>query len=703
MSDQRSPSKERRRQPRSEAGNLFGRIWLVEDDAQTRERQKLAGVHAKRSDIVVHVHVLKRGNAAVAASFRYEPGNPRNSHAKAGRGGIALKLLDRTGARSGLVVAGTIYGSNKSFIPGVRARHFHVAVEVRHQSRWRLTPASAGVGALVKAGQLLPGAIWQRVKVVSAETGRKVDFVFADLGMLVGSERLRAFAFSPGLVVDRDGDLRIGVTSLWEAEPQELIQAMGWIRWIRSVNRRQSRRELNDTSNVSVTNRRNGFHLVGPTRPNISLARRHDHDRQAVDPSIVARSGTQGQGVRQRTMLELFAGAGGLGLGFLLSGTERSNYRLVYSAEVEPIYVQTLRQNHSYLSRLLDDDTCRVPPITDCIDLRGRAAAERVSAHIAGIDRLDVLAGGPPCQGFSSANRNSWSAGNPHNQLVDVFLRYVRKLQPRFVLLENVQGILWTGRSGTRSQHSVADHIAASLKKAGYMVFPKLLDAVWYGVPQHRTRFFLLAIHIDEGYRKDDFGQWGPFPFPTHGPRTEHPYVTVDEAIGDLPLIGNGASIDVLEYATPASGQIAVKPYLKFMRFGAASGTITDHVTSRHARYVIDRYRKIPAGGNWQSIVAMMKNYSALERTHSNIYRRLQWDEPAITIGHYRKSMLVHPEQHRGISLREAARLQSFPDWFRFAGTTDGQAGGLMHKQQQLANAVCPLVSRAIADFLTQL
>jgi site-specific DNA-cytosine methylase len=130
---------------------------------------------------------------------------------------------------------------------------------------------------------------------------------------------------------------------------------------------------------------------------------------------------------------------------------------------------------------------------------------------------------------------------------------------------------------------------------------------------------------------------------------------------------------------------------------------ISDHVTSRHADYVIDRYRAIPPGKNWEAIADKLTNYTAVERTHSNIYRRLSWDEPSITIGHYRKSMLVHPRQHRGLSLREASRLQSFPDWFRFAGSTNGHAGGLVHKQQQLANAVCPLVTKAIAEFLLTL
>ena len=98
-----------------------------------------------------------------------------------------------------------------------------------------------------------------------------------------------------------------------------------------------------------------------------------------------------------------------------------------------------------------------------------------------------------------------------------------------------------------------------------------------------------------------------------------------------------------------------------------------------------------------------MGNYSSIQRTHSNIYRRLVWDEPAITIGHYRKSMIVHPDQNRGLSVREAARLQSFPDWYRFAGALNGKQGGLMHKQQQLANAVCPLVTKAVAEFVLRI
>jgi site-specific DNA-cytosine methylase len=237
----------------------------------------------------------------------------------------------------------------------------------------------------------------------------------------------------------------------------------------------------------------------------------------------------------------------------------------------------------------------------------------------------------------------------------------------------------------------------------GYDVFVQLLDSVWYGVPQYRSRFFVLGIHRDLGYTPDDFGTWGPFPRPSHGPGTSQGYVTVRDAISDLPLVGNGHTADVATYCERETAERGQTGYLSYLRKGAEPGTITDHVTSRHADYVIERYRKIPAGGNWQSIAETLTNYADATRTHSNIYRRLVWAEPSITIGHYRKSMLVHPSQPRGLSLREASRLQSFPDWFRFAGTSTGDPGGLVHKQQQLANAVCPLVIKAIAEFILEL
>ncbi|MBI4426002.1 MAG: DNA cytosine methyltransferase [Candidatus Kerfeldbacteria bacterium] len=390
-----------------------------------------------------------------------------------------------------------------------------------------------------------------------------------------------------------------------------------------------------------------------------------------------------------------------MGLGFMLAGRARRRFRLIFSGEIHPIYVETLRRNHLVFSRMRKGEGHNAPEEIRAFDLAKNKTLELVTSLVREAGGVDILIGGPPCQGFSSANRNSWSSDNPNNRLVSVFLKYVSRMKPPVFLMENVQGIVWTSRNGNGNALSVAEHALKRMKALGYLVFPKLLDAVWYGVPQYRTRFFLLGIRKDIGYSEEDFGSWGPFPAPTHGPSVNRPFVTVREAIGDLPIIGNGHSQDRMDYRAPAEKMIA--EYLKFMRKGARRGSILDHVTSRHANYVIKRYRRIPEGGNWWDIADMMNNYSQLDRTHSNIYKRLWWNEPSITIGHYRKSMLIHPSQHRGLSLREGCRLQSFPDWFRFAGALSGRSGGLMHKQQQLANAVCPLLSKAIAEFLLEL
>ncbi len=441
-------------------------------------------------------------------------------------------------------------------------------------------------------------------------------------------------------------------------------------------------------------------------RPNITIAKRQDQNpdwRQEVLP--LGREALRGILTCTSPVLnvvELFAGAGGMGLGFLLARRGRKRYRLVFSAEVSPIYVETLRFNHNvFMKHQRSDRTIFVPKRVEPVDLRSSSSLEKVGASIRATGELHVLIGGPPCQGFSSANRNSWNSSNPHNHLVEVFKRYVVRLQPLVFLMENVQGILWTPKKGkTQLQPPVLEDFTRRMAAAGYLVFPKLLDAVWYGVPQYRSRFFILGIRRDLGYRLSDFGTWGPFPTPTHGPGANQQFVTVKDAIGDLPAIGNGNSEEEIPYIQPSKEALRLNPFLRQMRINAPRDVILDHITSKHTKYVINRYQRIPPGGNWQNIAHTLTNYADVQRTHSNIYRRLTWDDPSITIGHYRKSMIVHPQQQRGLSLREAGRLQSLPDWFRFVGTTSGSRGGLMHKQQQLANAVCPLVTKALAEFI---
>ena len=121
-----------------------------------------------------------------------------------------------------------------------------------------------------------------------------------------------------------------------------------------------------------------------------------------------------------------------------------------------------------------------------------------------------------------------------------------------------------------------------------------------------------------------------------------------------------------------------------------------DHFATKHGERALNRFKRIGQGQNWEAVRDLMDNYTTIGNTHSNIYRKLRNDEPANTITHYRKSMIIHPTQNRGLSFREACKLQSFPDWFRFHGGSESM-------QQQLANAVPPLlaakVAYAVAEF----
>lgn len=675
----------------------FNEILLVEDNAAASERQRRIGfAEGNGASITVRVHRFNGADSragTIATSKTYKAGAMRGT--RNGRINLAARLLERACPADGsVVVAGASYGSAGAFTGALCEKDLRFVVQLRPTTYVNVLGSD---GLATAASDLLAAGRWQDVRT-SLPDGTVVGYAaakLADVELPNGCGRL--FAARVGGVEGAQRTTIIGLSS-FDAELAELVRLVGYTRWIRPASRRQARTAHGPTESAEPT----GKAAALTARANIMLARKQDERaRQKTTEDEFVPAGVLRGAAPTLNIVELFAGAGGMGLGFLLAGGSVGGCRLVYSGEANPIYTQTLRANHSAATAILDEPAGTITPENiEPVDLRRPEVLEEVLGLGREVGGVNVLIGGPPCQGFSMANRNSWHGRNPNNQLVEVFLRYVETLQPQVFLMENVQGILWTPKGKTSV--SVVDVLERRLQSLGYLVFPKLLDAVWYGVPQHRTRFFLMGLHRDLGYEAEAFGDWGPFPRPSHGGDRQQ-YITVAQAIADLPLIANGDRLSEVRYREPTARKLKNNPFLRYVREGASRGVIYDHVTSRHADYVIERYRKIPPGENWESIRAELTNYADVSRTHSNIYRRLCWDEPSITIGHYRKSMIVHPEQHRGLSLREAARLQSFPDWFRFYGTADGTPGGLMHKQQQLANAVCPLVTKAIAEFMIRL
>lgn len=280
-----------------------------------------------------------------------------------------------------------------------------------------------------------------------------------------------------------------------------------------------------------------------------------------------------------------------------------------------------------------------------------------------------IVFGGPPCQGFSTSNQRTRSADNEKNWLYQAFVNFIRKVKPGWVVFENVRGILET-EGGI-----FAKRVEADLQGMGYSTSPGLLNAVDFGVPQVRSRFFIVA-------RLD--GQAPELPVPSGIPQ-----VTVDEALADLPVLGNGDLKSEMLYRHEARSD-----YAKLMRGDLA--VCQNNLVSRNADYVIDRYKVIPQGGNWESIPEeMMVNYQDRSRCHTGIYRRLRGDSPSVVIGNFRKNMLIHPHQDRGLSVREAARLQSFPDNFVFKGSIGLQ-------QQQVGNAVPPLLAFRVFETIVK-
>jgi DNA (cytosine-5)-methyltransferase 1 len=245
------------------------------------------------------------------------------------------------------------------------------------------------------------------------------------------------------------------------------------------------------------------------------------------------------------------------------------------------------------------------------------------------------------------------------------FVRVVRTLKPDWLVFENVRGIVDTAGG------VFLDEVADRLARLGYTITQGLLNAVNFRVPQNRARLFLVGSR-----------HAGRFCMPT--PSRTAP-LTVADAISDLPELENGASESWQTYRCAASS-----PYARRLRRRLARSP--NHLVSNSAPKIIRRYEHVPPGGNWECIPArLMRNYRDTSRCHTGIYHRLRYDKPSVVIGNYRKNMLIHPSQNRGLSVREAARIQSFPDDYEFFGSIGFQ-------QQQVGNAVPPFLAKAVFD-----
>jgi DNA (cytosine-5)-methyltransferase 1 len=338
--------------------------------------------------------------------------------------------------------------------------------------------------------------------------------------------------------------------------------------------------------------------------------------------------------------IDLFAGAGGMSYGAIMAGIN-----VILAVEIDQNAAHTYVHNHQKVRMFKGD-------IRTFTQLQVPRRKEEL-----------LVFGGPPCAGFSTSNQKTRNSRNPSNWLFEEYLRVVQLYSPDWLVFENVAGILET------EQAVFVDRILERLRRLGYKLTHGVLNACDFGVPQIRSRFFIVGSKNGVAVQ-----------FPT---RTCQSPPSVADAIHDLPKLPNGCSEEFLPYHCPPRSQ-----YAKMLR--RRRDICANNAVTRSSEMVIQRYEHVPQGGNWRHIPGrLMKHYKDRSRCHTGIYHRLDPAKPSIVLGNYRKNMLIHPVENRGLSVREAARLQSFPDSFVFKGSIGFQ-------QQQVSNAVPPLLAHAI-------
>jgi len=363
---------------------------------------------------------------------------------------------------------------------------------------------------------------------------------------------------------------------------------------------------------------------------------------------------------RKPRVVDLFCGCGGLSEGF-----EQAGFEVCFLNDIDKSAFMTASKNHPNAKGFLGG-----------IEFLSKEQIEGALGEEN--PKIEGIIGGPPCQGFSMANMQSRFIDNPRNSLFKHYVRLVHEIRPLFFVMENVEGLISMGNG------KIVDAIIESFKDIGYKVDYWILVAADYGVPQIRKRVVFLGNRIN---RKNQYPVRKYYEPNGAFESAFSRFRTVGEAILDLPEIPSGSTKPQMNYDEPPNNE-----YQQMMREGSSS--VFNHITTRHTKTVLERIKYIPQGGNWRSIpLKLMEDYTDITRTHSSVYKRLDENKPAITISNFRKSMILHPTQNRIISVREAARIQSFRDIYNFCGRINEQ-------QQQVADAVPPLMSRAIAEEL---
>ena len=340
------------------------------------------------------------------------------------------------------------------------------------------------------------------------------------------------------------------------------------------------------------------------------------------------------------TFVDLFCGAGGLSLGL-----QNAGWTPLLAVDHWADAIQTYRKNFSGHSVVEED--------------LGRMNESKLRELIT--ESPDWIVGGPPCQGFSTVGKRE--RDDPRNQLVRQFARIVSVLEPRGILVENVVGL---------RDMDFVESVSKLFEDMGYHMTSVVVRSADYGVPQLRHRLFFVGRRLS--------GRFVP-PKPSHQPES---YVSVWDAISDLPELLPGEE----------SANYTSRPMTNYQRrLRQGSTHLQGHVASSHPDHLVKAISFIPDGGNRQHIPM---DYQPASGFH-NSYSRLHSGSPAVAItqnmGKPSGTRCIHPFQNRGLTAREGARLQGFPDVFHFCC-------GVTSQRLQIANAVSPILAEVMGKVL---
>lgn len=374
------------------------------------------------------------------------------------------------------------------------------------------------------------------------------------------------------------------------------------------------------------------------------------------------------------TVIDLFSGVGGMSFGLdSVDGLE-----VVAAFEKDPVACETHRANLP--APVVEGDLGEIRDFSPVLsDL--------------GIKRVDIVSGGPPCQGFSRLGKGALrkialengrpasvddrkvaSAQDERNWMFRHFCRAVRQVEPKVIVIENVPNML--------AHEPVMDELLGILEELGYDAEAKELSAHHFGVPQRRQRLFVIGSSVSGAE--------------IHWPEASEIRRTVRDAIEDLPAIDPGHMTEVVRRRSPES----VGPYLRTMRRGLTGKEkyiVRGHVTRVHRPEDIEAFDHMDQGDMYDAVPEELRRYR--DDIFIDKYHRMIWDNPCWTVtAHLAKDgyKYIHPEQNRTLSVREAARLQSFPDRFRFAGSRTS-------RYAHIGNAVPPLLASALGPTLKKL